>query len=153
KDKSSMANLRHHAIGCYGQEAVDQATPSPSTAPSGSIFSAFACQGQAPVNVSHRTHSNTELLTTGRSGLHVPSHTTINRDIKASFEYCKDRIQKLLREHPGKLHFATDAWTSPNHHALIAWTVHFEYQGSPLSFLLDILEVPEVRTSFIFVIQ
>jgi hypothetical protein len=39
------------------------------------------------------------------------------------------------------LHFATDAWTSPNHKALIVVTVHFKQQGVPVSFLLDIVEV------------
>jgi hypothetical protein len=52
----------------------------------------------------------------------------------------------LLQEHPGRLHFATDAWTSENHRAFVAWTVHFEYEGEMLSFLLDVIEVPEVRT-------
>ncbi len=50
-----------------------------------------------------------------------------------------------LQEHPGRLHFATDAWTSPNHRALLAWTVHLEYNGKILVFLLDIIEVPEER--------
>jgi len=48
-----------------------------------------------------------------------------------------------LQEHPGHLHFATDAWTSPNHRAFVAWTVHFEYEGAMIVFLLDIIEVPE----------
>ena len=37
--------------------------------------------------------------------------------------------------------FATDAWTSPNNRAFVAQTVHFEHNGSPMSFLLDIVEV------------
>jgi hypothetical protein len=39
------------------------------------------------------------------------------------------------------LSFATDAWTSPNHKAYIAVTVHFEEGGVPISMLLDIVEV------------
>jgi len=53
----------------------------------------------------------------------------------------------LHQAHPGHLHFATDAWTLPNHHAFIAWTIHLEYQGKPLSLLLDIAEVAESHTS------
>jgi hypothetical protein len=49
-----------------------------------------------------------------------------------------------LCDHSGCLHFTTDAWTSPNHRAFVAWTVHLEYEGSMLAFLLDIIEVPEV---------
>jgi hypothetical protein len=86
-----------------------------------------------------------DLLTTGWPNIELPSNNTIFRDIKASFEKCQDRITKLLQEHPGRLHFATDAWTSPNHHAFVAWTVHLEYEGEMLSFLLDIIELPEVH--------
>ena len=53
------------------------------------------------------------------------------------------------QEHPGRLHFATDAWTSPNHRAFVVWTVHLEYEGAMFSFLLDIVEVPEVRCMII----
>jgi len=38
-----------------------------------------------------------------------------------------------------------DAWTSPNHHAFVAWTIHLEYEGEMLAFLLDIVELLEVR--------
>ena len=86
-----------------------------------------------------------DLLTAGRPNIELPSNNTIFRDIKASFEKCRNRIAKLLQEHPGRLHFATDAWTSPNHRAFVAWTVHLEYEGEMLSFLLDIIELPEVR--------
>lgn len=43
----------------------------------------------------------------------------------------------------GKLSFATDAWTSPNHKAYVALTVHLERDGKPLSMLLDVVEVPK----------
>jgi hypothetical protein len=51
--------------------------------------------------------------------------------------------------HPGRLHFATDAWTSPNHRAFVAWTVHLEHQGDILAFLLDIVKIPESHTGFV----
>ena len=37
--------------------------------------------------------------------------------------------------------FATDAWTSPNHKAYIAITVHFKQNSWPLAMLLDLVEV------------
>ena len=43
--------------------------------------------------------------------------------------------------HQGALSFATDAWSSPNHKAFIAVTVHFEDNGIPVCMLLDIVEV------------
>jgi hypothetical protein len=39
------------------------------------------------------------------------------------------------------LSFATNAWTSPNHKAYVAVTVHFEEGGVLISMLLDIVEV------------
>ena len=88
-----------------------------------------------------------DLLLTGRPNMTLPSANTISRDIHASFAACRERIGKLLKEHPGMIHFGTDTWTSPNHRAFVAWTGHFEYQGELLTFLLDIIELPEVRHS------
>ncbi len=39
-----------------------------------------------------------------------------------------------------------DAWTSPNHKALVAFAVHLHHDGEPLSFLLDVIEVAESHT-------
>jgi hypothetical protein len=50
----------------------------------------------------------------------------------------------MPKEHEGTLSFTTDAWTSPNHHAYIAVTVHFEAKGQPVSLLLDLVEVATV---------
>ena len=51
-----------------------------------------------------------------------------------------------IQEYDGRLNFATDAWTSPNHKAFVALTVHLEHEGKPLSMLLDIFEVPKSHT-------
>ena len=40
----------------------------------------------------------------------------------------------------------TDTWTSPNHKAYVAITVHFEQNGTPLAMLLDLVEVPKSHT-------
>ena len=42
--------------------------------------------------------------------------------------------------------YATDAWTSPNRRAFVTITVHFEYEGEPISMLLDIVEVARSHT-------
>ena len=60
-DKSSTANLRHHARRCFGEDAVNVAVKGePGTNWSGNVFSTFAHQGQRPITYSHRAHSNTE---------------------------------------------------------------------------------------------
>ena len=51
-----------------------------------------------------------------------------------------------LQEYDSELNFATDCWTSPNHHAFIAFTVHFEHQGEPIALLLDSVEVAASHT-------
>jgi hypothetical protein len=62
KDKASTANLRHHALRCFGEDAVKTAmSVKDAEARSGSIFTAFASQGQQPVNYSHRSLTNTEI--------------------------------------------------------------------------------------------
>jgi hypothetical protein len=47
----------------------------------------------------------------------------------------------MLQTYNGDLNFATDAWTSPNHKAFVAISVHLEHDGEPLAMLLDIIEV------------
>ncbi|KAG6904949.1 hypothetical protein DXG01_006071, partial [Tephrocybe rancida] len=49
-------------------------------------------------------------------------------------------------EHDGKLSFQTDAWTSPNHCAYVALVVNFEIKGTPISTILNVVEVPESHT-------
>jgi hypothetical protein len=53
------------------------------------------------------------------------------------------RTYQQYQEYNGKLNFATDAWTSPNHKAYVAITVHLEHSGKPLSMLLDVVGVPK----------
>jgi hypothetical protein len=57
-----------------------------------------------------------------------------------------------VQEYNGKLNFATDAWTSPNHKAYVAITVHLEHNRKPLSMLLDVVEVPRSHSSINLVI-
>ena len=45
------------------------------------------------------------------------------------------------KEYDGELNFVTDAWTSPNQKAMVAFTVHFEHQGAPMTMVLDVVEV------------
>lgn len=50
------------------------------------------------------------------------------------------------QEYNGKLSFTTDSWTSPNHKALVAFSVHFADEGKAHSITLDVVEVAEVST-------
>lgn len=50
------------------------------------------------------------------------------------------------QSYEGKLSFATDAWTSPNHRSYVAVTVHFEKDGAPIAMLLDLVQVARSHT-------
>ena len=39
------------------------------------------------------------------------------------------------------MNYATDAWTSLNHKAYVVFMVHFAHEGTPISMLLDLVEV------------
>ncbi|PPR06686.1 LOW QUALITY PROTEIN: hypothetical protein CVT26_001472 [Gymnopilus dilepis] len=103
------------------------------------------------------------LMKTGRPELYIPSASTVSRDVKLVFARTRERIAKLLQvtrigiysdlltqEYNGRLNFATDAWTSPNHRAYVAVMVHMELNGEMISLVLDVVEVAEVdHISFI----
>ena len=60
-DKSSTANLRNHAVRCFGEDAVKTAMKGESSVDrSGNIFNTFARQGKQPATYSHRAHSTPE---------------------------------------------------------------------------------------------
>jgi hypothetical protein len=103
------------------------------------------------------------LMKTGRPGYRLPSAKTVARDVKHVFVEMHQRISKMLKvitthlvlypshhPHPQKvdctLNVATDAWTSPNSHAFVAVTVHYEEGGNPRTLLLDIVECAEAHT-------
>ncbi|KAG6825672.1 hypothetical protein H0H92_002873 [Tricholoma furcatifolium] len=174
KDRAATSNLKTHAVRCFRPEAVNAAfSADNSTSPrDGSIFAAFARQGQQPVTVSHRAltaqetrarialwcaesnrpmnivqdHQFTTLMQAGRPSTIIPSPSTVLRDIKTAFEASRASIDKILRDHDGRVHFATDAWTSPNHQAMVAWMVHLHHEGNILVFLLDVCEVDKSHT-------
>ena len=62
KDKASTANLKHHALHCFAEDAVNAAI-SGKKAPSlsGSILTLFARKGKQLVKYSHHAHTNPEV--------------------------------------------------------------------------------------------
>ncbi|KAH9912442.1 uncharacterized protein B0H18DRAFT_825556, partial [Fomitopsis serialis] len=81
------------------------------------------------------------LMKTGRLEYKIPSPTTVGRDVRKVFSRVRERVADILKEYDGDLNFATDAWTSPNQKAMVAFTVHFEHHGSPMCLVLDVVEV------------
>jgi len=61
KDKASTANLKHHALHCFGEDAVNAAIAGKKPIErNGSIFALFARKGKQLVNYSHRVHTTPE---------------------------------------------------------------------------------------------
>jgi hypothetical protein len=62
KDRFTTGNLKSHATHCFGLDAVEVAFgEAKETGRDGSIFAAFARQGQQPNAVSHRGLTNYEV--------------------------------------------------------------------------------------------
>jgi hypothetical protein len=125
-----------------------------------SIMAAFERKGKGKVTYSHHQHTKTEsraeivrwvaeskrpfkivedhgfqsLMKTRHLEYHIPCATTISQDVKKVFVNICRWMAKMLQEHEGNINFATDAWTSPNHKAFVAITVHFEVNGAPCAF-------------------
>ncbi|KAJ2936232.1 hypothetical protein H1R20_g862, partial [Candolleomyces eurysporus] len=84
------------------------------------------------------------LMKTGRPHMKIPSWPTISQDVHVVFKKVQERIAELLKSaksYDGRLNFATDAWTSPNHRPFVAVTVHMEKKGQPVCMLLNIVEL------------
>ncbi|KAF8257333.1 hypothetical protein EI94DRAFT_1558922, partial [Lactarius quietus] len=136
---------------------------------SGSITLAFKQVGKGKIMYSQRAHTRLEacaefvcwvtenkqpfqivndrafhsLMKTGWPESFIPSTESLSRDVKNAFVSAHGHIAKMLQEYDGKLSFATDAWTSPNHKAYVAVTIHLEREGKALLMLLDVVEVPK----------
>jgi hypothetical protein len=103
-----------------------------------------------------------ELMKTQRPDYYIPSTETLSHDIKNVFLQVQEHVSMMLKvisiwsngqiltfthqEYNGKLSFATDTWTSQNHKAYIAITVHLEQEGLLFSMLLDLSEVAKLHT-------
>ena len=100
-------------------------------------------------------------MKTGHPAYYLPLPLTVSCDVQMVFSWTWKWIAKMLRvrkascqkrrkltinnkEYDGALNFATDAWTSPNHRAFVAVTVHLEQKGVPLCLVLDVVEVAQV---------
>ncbi|EPS93909.1 hypothetical protein FOMPIDRAFT_1105541, partial [Fomitopsis schrenkii] len=82
----------------------------------------------------------TSLMKTGRPEYKIPSPTTVGCDVHKVFERMQQRVACMLTEYDGDLNFATNAWMLPNQKAMVAFTIHFEHKGVPMSLVLDVVE-------------
>ncbi|KAG1878536.1 hypothetical protein C8R48DRAFT_745210 [Suillus tomentosus] len=128
----------------------------------GSITALFECKGKGKVIYSHRQHTRAEtnlclfkivedkgfqsLMKTEQPEYYIPSPSTVARDVQMVFARTRERIARMIKGYPGKVNFTTDGWTSPNHRAFVAVSVHLELNGEPLTLPLDIIEVAKVHS-------
>ncbi|KAI6016602.1 hypothetical protein BKA83DRAFT_4465309 [Pisolithus microcarpus] len=157
-DKGSTGNMRRHVQSCWGQDILDAAGSVATLeascaliqrfAANGSIAHSFKWKGQGKPAYSTgstqrkkqeslrpyeivRDHGFQCLMKTGHLEYYLPHPSTVLHNIKIEYE--------------GELNFTTDAWTSPNHKALVAFTVHLANKGKPGSMILDVVEVVKVH--------
>ncbi|GBE80100.1 putative AC transposase [Sparassis crispa] len=88
-------------------------------------------------------HAYQSLMKTGQPEYWIPSCWTVARDVHKVFACCWAHVAKMLQEYDGELSFATDAWTSLNHKAIVTFTVHLQHKGMPLRMVLDVVEVAD----------
>ncbi|KAI0038295.1 hypothetical protein FA95DRAFT_1451951, partial [Auriscalpium vulgare] len=162
-DASSTGNMIKHVKSCWGEAAYLSAkdvmthenarkTVTEPLKRDGTITAAFELKGKGKMTYSHRQHTKTEtsivkdrgfnvLMKTGRPEYYLPSVSTVSRDVRQVFANARQRIAKMLQDYDGALNFATDAWSSPNHRAFLAISVHFEHEGVPMCIILDVVEL------------
>ncbi|KAI0349627.1 hypothetical protein OH77DRAFT_1370723, partial [Trametes cingulata] len=155
----STGNMKKHVLQCWGKEAVKRAMDSADDTEARkdvveSILSTcrinayFGRKKKGAVTYSHMQHTRKETRAelTGRQGYYIPSPSTVSRDANMVFARTREHIARMLQEYEGRLSFATDTWTSPNHHSFIAITAHLEVEGQPMRLLLDLVEVTKSHT-------
>ncbi|RDX45216.1 hypothetical protein OH76DRAFT_1305229, partial [Lentinus brumalis] len=171
-DATSTSNMRGHIKTCWGAEilrAAEDAAKHKDPRPmveefgrTGTITDFFKRAGKGKVTYSIRQMTAKEtrcrpyemvkdrafltLMKTGRPEYKIPSPSTVSRDVRRVFAKCRPRIARMLRDYDYELNFTFDAWTSPNHKALLAFAVHLQHNGQPLTFILDVIEVAESHT-------
>ena len=91
-------------------------------------------------------HYFQSLMQTRRLDYDIPSEQAVSREVEQAFIQARKHIAIMVQEYEGQLNFATDAWTSPNHKAFVAFTVHFAHEGTPVSMLLDLVEVAKLHS-------
>ncbi|THV04133.1 hypothetical protein K435DRAFT_649829 [Dendrothele bispora CBS 962.96] len=176
KDAGSTGNMRNHVKTCWGEEILVEADKAKdvdegrkvtgSYRKNGSITASFekSKNAQSKASFSYRQHTKTEtrmrpfdivkdrgfvcLMKTGRPHYYLPHPTTVARDVKQVFAKTRKRVADMLQNNDSDINCCIDTWTSPNHKAYAAVTVHFEHEGKLMSLLLDFIEIAKVRTCF-----
>ncbi|KAF8345712.1 hypothetical protein F5887DRAFT_828260, partial [Amanita rubescens] len=165
-DAKSTSNLNKHAKRCWKEHVVQSALNANDLKEAreviaehrdGVLTSHFERIGKGKTTYSSMQPTKAEtsnrpfrivadrgflaLMKTGRPHIYVPRPTTVASDVRMVFARTRQRIAVMLQKYDGRLNFATDAWTAPNHRAYVAITVHLEHQGKALAMVLDIIEV------------
>ena len=83
-------------------------------------------------------------MKTGRPKYYLPKPAVVLCDVQKVFVWVWQKLAEKLQAYAGKLNFAMDTWTAPNHKLFTVITVHLEDEGEALSLPLDIVEVVRV---------
>ncbi|KAF7348841.1 Dimer-Tnp-hAT domain-containing protein [Mycena venus] len=150
-DRSSTSNLLKHAKKCWGADIVEARMKGvEAQGRDGDIFAAFARASDRPYPAERPAHIVRWVTENHRPLSLIEDHEfrliLVSRDLNAAYGRARAYVEALLTGYNGRLSFSTDAWTSPNHCAFVAWIIHLQHEGQLLAFPLDIYEVPESHT-------
>ena len=81
------------------------------------------------------------LMKMGRPKYYLPKPAVVLCDVWKAFVQVWQKLVEKLQAYAGKLNFAMDTWTAPNHKSFTVITVHLEDEGEALSLPLDVVEV------------
>ncbi|KAI6024542.1 hypothetical protein EDC04DRAFT_2573899 [Pisolithus marmoratus] len=159
-DRALTSNMWKHVKSCWGGDVLKAVNKAAGLdiaqdviknyTVNGSITMAFEQKGKGKLTYLHQQHTKAEvqgfqsLMKTGRPEYYLPHPSTVSHNVKIVFAKTQNQIAKILQAYDGALNFGTDAWTSPNHKAFIAFSVHLAKEGKPLSMVLNIIEVAKV---------
>ncbi|KAG2032501.1 hypothetical protein BDR03DRAFT_935937 [Suillus americanus] len=140
KDVKSTGNMRKHVKSCWGEAALQAAMEYgvvKSLLDTGSIQTSFNRKGKGKVVYSHCQHTRMgtrfALMKPRRPEYHIPSPSTVARDVKQVFVKTCKWIAQMLQNYDRELNLA-----------YVAVSVHLEHEGQPFSMILDIVELPKV---------
>ncbi|KAG2101121.1 hypothetical protein BD769DRAFT_1367803 [Suillus cothurnatus] len=170
-DAHSTGNMRKHLQACQGEDvlqATDQAKDANEVCKK--LLAASCAMDQLWPHLNARAKERAKLvhwvskslcpfeiikdkgfqllMKTGQPEYYIPSPSTVTRDDDQG-KFFKSKTYKITctyQGYPGKVNFTTDGWTSPNHRAFVAVSVHLEHNGEPLTLPLDIIEITKVHS-------
>ncbi|KAI6102132.1 hypothetical protein F5141DRAFT_992485, partial [Pisolithus sp. B1] len=160
-DAHSTGNMQKHVKLCWGEDVLHEIMEAKNAHVAHEAVKHYKKNGSISFeqknkniltssipNCRHNTNIQNRveicLMKTGRPDYYIPDATTISwstHSLQQVQQKLAEKLQRNLKTYEGKLNFATDAWTSPNHRSFVVITVHLEENGKLQNFPLNVVKV------------